>query len=278
MRGSRLANNASQEAKYRKAILTLVHQMTDETKNQVIKLFKSGTAKEFAAQQEEVAAMDESITSKAKKTMNSLLDKFTKLFNEKAKPLANKMVNGAKQTSEKSLRRSMQTLTGLTIKTSLIPEGMEDVTRAAIEENVSLIKSIPQQYFTKVTGSVMRSITSGIPLDTLTDQVQKYNGETERRAKNLALDQVRKAYNTINKQRMQAVGVKKFEWVHSGGGQKPRKSHLAMNGNIYSFDNLPVINKEQVDAGYEAPIHGIPGQAINCRCTMVPVIEFDNEG
>jgi SPP1 gp7 family putative phage head morphogenesis protein len=153
---------------------------------------------------------------------------------------------------------------------------MEDIAKAIVEENVSLIKSIPQQYFKDITGSVMRSITTGAGMSTLLPQIQKYNAMTERRAKNLALDQTRKAYNGINKQRMQSIGVKKFEWVHSGGGQHPRRSHIALGGRVFSFDDLPVINKEQVDAGYEGPVRGIPGQAINCRCTMIPVIEFDD--
>jgi len=69
---------------------------------------------------------------------------------------------------------------------------------------------------------------------------------------------------------MEKVGVKKFKWLHSGGGQKPRKDHIEMNGNIYSFDDLPVIDKRTGE-------RGIPGQAINCRCRMAPVIEFDND-
>ncbi len=94
---------------------------------------------------------------------------------------------------------------------------------------------------------------------------------SDTKAKNIALDQTRKAYAAINKERMTASGYDDFEWLHSGGGMHPRKSHVEMNGKIYSFDKLPVINKEQVDRGYEAPIRGIPGQAFGCGCTMIPV-------
>ena len=68
-----------------------------------------------------------------------------------------------------------------------------------------LIKSIPEQYFKDVTGSVMRSITTGNGLADLVPEIKKYDGQTERRAKLLALDQTRKAYNSINKQRMQSL-------------------------------------------------------------------------
>lgn len=278
LRGKRLNYNASQQMKYRNALEKLVREMADETKKQVTRLFKGEIADDFFQQQEEVAAMDASITSQARILMNALTRKFTRLFSEKSRPLAEKMVNGAAEVSKINLRSSLKQLSSdLSLKTGVVPEGMEDVANAAIVENVSLIKSIPSQYFKDITGSVMRSITTGNGLLTLTPEISKYEGQTARRARNLALDQTRKAYNSINKQRMQAIGVKQFEWVHSGGGQHPRKSHIAMSGNIYSFDNLPIINKENVDRGYESPERGIPGQAINCKCTMVPVINFDTE-
>lgn len=278
LRGKRLNYNVSQQLKYQKQLLSLVRQMAAETKKRVSDLFRDDVSEEFFEQQKEAASMDASITAQAKKVMNKLLDKYETLFSFKSKIAAEKMVNGAKQTSKSSLYTSLKELSGgLSLKTGVVPKGMEDVSNAIITENVSLIKSIPSQYFKDVIGSVMRSITTGDGLKTLIPQIQKYNGITERRAKNIALDQTRKAYNSINKQRMQSIGVKQFEWVHSGGGQKPRRSHIALDGKIFSFDKLPVINQEQVDKGYEAPIRGIPGQAINCRCTMIPVIEFDDE-
>jgi SPP1 gp7 family putative phage head morphogenesis protein len=274
LRGAQLNYSAAQQAKYQKAILTLVRQMSKETKGQIAKLFRSEVLKEYVAQQEQMTT-DASITSKSKKIMRVLTNKFEALFALKAKPISETMVNGASQVSKSNLHASLKKLSGgLSLKTGVIPKGMEEVSNAIVAENVALIKSIPSQYFTDITGSVMRSITTGARLSVLISEIQKYDGVTERRARNIALDQTRKAYNSINKQRMQAVGVKQFEWIHSGGGQHPRKSHIAMNGNIYSFDDLPIINKEQVGSGYEGPITGIPGQAINCKCTMVPVIEF----
>ncbi len=275
--GTRLNYNASQQAKYQKAILTLVRQMTEQTKKEIIKLFESETAESFFTKQKEAAAMDVGIASKTKKVANILMDKFNRLFAIKAQPIAEAMIDGAKKTSEASLKMSLRELSGdLSLSTRVIPTGIKEITQASVEENVSLIQSLPAKYFNDVVGSMMRSITSGISLATLTKQIQKFNGQTERRARNIALDQVRKAYNTFNKHSMQDLGFNKFRWVHSGGGQHPRKSHQAMSGNIYSFDDLPVINKEQVDRGYEGPIRGIPGQAINCKCTMTPVVEFED--
>jgi uncharacterized protein with gpF-like domain len=69
---------------------------------------------------------------------------------------------------------------------------------------------------------------------------------------------------------MQAVDINKFKWIHSGGGQHPRRSHMALSGRIFSFDDLPLKGEEGFANGQ------YPGQAINCACTMVPVIEFED--
>lgn len=275
LRGKNLVYNASRQVKYEVALRNLIIKMTKETRREVMKLFNGDTAKEYFKKQKKAEAMDASIGSAARKLMNVLLSKFDRLFSLKAASLAQTMVDGQADASQRTLHSSLKQLSGgLSIKTGIVPEGMEEDAKAIIAENVSLIKSIPQQYFKDITGSVMRSITTGRGLADLVPEVAKYSGQTERRAKLLALDQTRKAYNQINKQRMVAVGVKQFEWVHSHGGQFPRESHLKIDGHIFSFENL---ESEQAALSVPAEDRGLPGHPVNCRCTMVPVIEFDNE-
>lgn len=274
LRGQQLNYNAAQQQKYSHALHKLVLQMTQEAKRQITKLFNGEIADEYFDKQEQASVMDASITSKARILMNALTDKFTQLFTMKAKPLAENMVKGAATVSKANLHTSLKQLSGgLSLNTGVVPQGMGDVAKATIAENVSLIKSIPAQYFKDVTGAVMRSITTGNGIADLIPAIKKYDGQTTRRAKNLALDQTRKAYNSINKQRMQAVGVKQFEWVHSGGGQKPRESHLKISGHIFDFENL---ESQQAALGVEPKDQGIPGYPVNCRCTMLPVINFDD--
>lgn len=275
LRGTGLNYNASQQAKYKDALNRLIKQMAAEVNKQLERLFNGEVADDYFDEQEEAAAMDASIASKAKKLMNALTAKFQQLFNVKAPLLAESMVSGAADVSKSNLHTSLKQLSGgLSLKTGVVPKGMEEVSKALVAENVSLIKSIPQQYFKDVTGAVMRSITVGRGIADLLPEIKKYQGQTQRRAKNLSLDQTRKAYNSINKQRMQSIGVKQFEWVHSGGGQKPRASHLKISGHIFNFENLEA---QQAALGVPKDDQGIPGYPINCRCTMLPVINFDDE-
>ena len=269
VRGTPLRYNASLQAKYRSELTVLVRKMMDETKKSVIKLFEGRTAKKFYVEQEQMAALDASITSQAKQLAKQLTAKFEQLFSEKAPLMAQKMVENSGKMSNTGLKSSLKKISDdFTLKNNLMTGGLREVTKAVVAENVSLIKSIASEYLSGVQETMMRSITTGGGLELLIPELEKHDGITHRRAKNIALDQTRKAYNAVNKGRMEAVGVKKFEWLHSGGGQHPREDHMAMSGNIYSFDDLPIINKKTGE-------RGIPGQAINCKCVMIPVITLE---
>jgi len=219
--------------------------------------------------------MDASLASKARILLNSLSRTFENLFSVQSSRLAETMVAGASKTSSTAVHKSLQELTGgLSLNTSVVSAGQEEVATALIAENVSLIKSIPEQYMKDVTGSVMRSITTGRGLADLVPELQKYEGQTYRRAKNIALDQTRKAYNTISRQKLLKNGIKEFRWVHSGGGLHPRESHIEIDGKTFSFENVVA---EQAALGVPLNDRGMPGEPINCKCTMRPIIVFETD-
>jgi uncharacterized protein with gpF-like domain len=272
LRGNKLANNAALELRYKRELDKLVKTMTLETNKKLRKLFKDDTAKAFIKQQKQAIALDANLGSQAKKIMNYLTNKFTRLFALKATNLAEQMLNGAEMTSKTALHGSLKELSGgLSLKTGIIPKGYEDIGKAIIAENVSLIKSIPEKYLGDVTGSVMRSITTGKGMADLVPEILKYDGQTYRKAKLIALDQTRKAYQTINKQKLVALGVKRFEWKHTRGSVSPRESHEKISGHIFTFENLEA---EQTALGVPERDRGLPGYPVSCRCVIRPIIEF----
>lgn len=157
---------------------------------------------------------------------------------------------------------------GLTLKTDKMSKGLTDALEAATVENVGLIRNIPQQFYERIEGAVMRSLQpSGGGQSAIYDEVTKIKGMAKRRAELIARDQTRKATATIQVEKAAANGYTKFKWIHSGGGMEPRKLHLDYNGEIFEYANPPVIDKRTGERGY-------PGQAINCRCVAVPVVEW----
>lgn len=84
------------------------------------------------------------------------------------------------------------------LKGSAISPEKSEIMKALLFENVSLIKSIPNEYFKQITGAVARSIENGEGVKWLAKELRTYGAKSERRADLIAQDQTRKAYNTIN--------------------------------------------------------------------------------
>lgn len=263
-KGEPLQHNAAVSVRYVNALSALTAQMTAQVKRDVVKLFKTDAAAAHFA-------TDATIASQSRILLSSLSSRFEALFAKKARPLAEGMINAAEKSGRASLHSSLQKLSGgMSLKTSVSNPVLQNIYKASVVENVGLIKSIASEYLRQVEGAVMRSITTGNGLQDLIPALEKFEGVTHRRAKNIALDQTRKVYNSINRGRMEAIGVRQFMWHHSGGGAHPREDHQEMDGEVYSFDNLPVIDQRTGE-------RGIPGQAPNCKCTMSPVFQFDKE-
>lgn len=262
--GKTLKYNAAVQERYVKELVSLVKQMTQQSEREVLRLFKTETAEQFFT-------TDANITAQAKMTTNRLTKKFDQLFRMKSKGLAETMVNQTEKASSTNLHSSLKQLSGgLSLGTRVFTGEMNTVMNAVIAENVGLITSIAQEYLKNVQGAVMRSITIGNGLQDLIPFFEKQEGITIRRARNIALDQTRKAYNTISAEKMKKIGVTEYEWIHSGGGQHPREDHIAMNGKIFSLtdpDKMAIIDKDGT--------RGKPADAPNCKCTMRPIIKFD---
>ena len=266
LKGPSLGSPTAIEARYQAELRKLTRRMMDEVEREVRALFAGPVAVESHV------TTDASIASQSRILVNALQSKFAVIFRDASRPLAERMVGQAAKASAARLGQSLKELSGgVSIRTDILKSGpVAEIVKASIADNVGLIKSIPAQYLDDVRGAVMRSITSGNGLADLVPYLERERGVTERRARNIALDQTRKAYQSINAERMKAAGIKKFEWIHSGGGQKPRPLHVRMSGNVYSYDDLPVIDERTGE-------RGIPGQAPNCRCTARPVLEFDED-
>lgn len=259
--GKTLYYNASIEQRYVRKLEKLVKRMHKDVTKNIMKFFKKGFSRKYF-EDSSVQVQDDSISSQARILMNELTRKYEKLFNDESKNLADWMVDETLNYSKFSLHESLKQLSGgLSIKTGFITEDLEEVLKAIVTENVSLIRSIPDKYFTEVTGDVMRSITTGRGLADLRPQLQKRLGITERRARNIAIDQIHKTYTSINKERLERVGITQFRWVHSGGGQTPRKSHQKISGQTFSFAD---VEAEQAKLGVPPNDRGLPGYPINC--------------
>lgn len=259
--GTAIRPSAGIEAWYSRELRKLVARTARGLRAELIPVFETPAAEQ---------ALDASLGSQARITANQLIAKYSKLFRERSQILGQLMVRRADRDATGKFVRSLRELSGDTTLSarSLRQGAIGDVTKAAVAENVQLIRSIGTRYLDSVQQSVMSAITTGNGLQDLVPALQKHEGVSLRRARLIANDQVRKTTAVVNKARAQANGLTKYKWVHSGGGREPRPLHESYDGTIFRYDDPPIIDERTGE-------RGIPGQAINCRCIAVPVLDFD---
>lgn len=260
--GAPLTYSAGQMERYDRLIGKMTAAMYKDYMRELKAVFRAN----------DVITIDASISAQARIVLRKLRQKWGRIFTRESTKIVDQIVNGIDKAAGDTLKQSLKQLSGgITLKTDAMPAALKQSISAAIAENVALIKSIEQQYHAQIEGAVMRSLQpGGRGLADVTEALQKYEGITDRRTAIIAKDQTRKIQASISIERAKSAGIKKFKWLHSRGGSEPREDHVAMNGNVYSYDDPPVIDRRTGKRGF-------PGQAINCRCQMVLVIEWGDE-
>ena len=249
----------SVEMKYRRALAELTDFLRKTTVAEIKKAFEAQAA------MTQDASFAETLTA----LIASLQRRFNVLFSERAGGLAEAVARGVDRHSALSAAGSLKELSGdVTLSPVLVQGVAREVLEATVKANVALIKSIPEKYFEQIEGAVMRSIQTGRGMADLQPEIERLGMVTKDRAALIARDQTSKATAALNNVRLDALGIDKFKWLHSGGGKEPRRLHKdTLNGNVYSRANPPIIDERTGE-------RGLPGQLINCRCRMVPVLEF----
>jgi SPP1 gp7 family putative phage head morphogenesis protein len=263
-KGKPLHYSAAVEMRYTDTLTRMVRQMRQATESAFRRLDR-----QFATAQDALGMDAPSYASQARILTDALRKRFAAAFARRARPAAERMQAQVDAASSASLHSSLRELSGgISLSTRSIPKPAIEMLKASVTENVALIRSIPDQYFLDVQGAVMRNIQRGDGTAGVLREIERAGGVATRRAELIARDQVSKATSALNAARMKGLGIRKFEWIHSGGGKEPRKLHQRMSGNIYSLDDPPVIDERTGE-------RGLPGQLINCRCVMRPVLEFE---
>jgi uncharacterized protein with gpF-like domain len=251
--------------RYAQRMTRLIDKMTAEARREVLACLRENGVPDDAV-------MDASPANQVQIVFNALQRKWEQAFGRVASETALSMIDETADNSEKKLGISLKELSGdVTLDVSAISGELRDILDASIKENVALIKRVPSKYFEQMQGDVMRSIQNGNGLADLIPAFEKREVAVRNWAKNVAMDQTRKAFNGINKGRMQSAGLNEFEWIHGGGSNHPREYHRdVLNGKIFSFDPEAENYLPHLDGPGKGE-RGIPGQAPFCRCTMRPV-------
>lgn len=194
--------------------------------------------------------------------IDGLVSKWVKNLDSISDGIAKELVGRSKTNYDKRLHNLLRRR-GFTVNFKHT-QYVQDQAQIALEENVALIKSVGNQYLDKVRSAVWRSVKNGYDLESLVKQLKEIDGVEDRRAKNIAKDQVAKLNQAFEMARAEELGIKEAIWVHSGASKEPRASHKRASGTRYNIKEGCLIDNELIQ----------PAWLPMCKCRAKLIIEI----
>ena len=271
--------NAGIRAAYRKKLLAIIDEMIESYRYWIEAAYKK-SAPQLAQDRVEVIIRQRISAHAARKkagrrlASNNMIDalgslgkRWSRRIDGTAPLLAKYFATKVEERSAAALR-SILKQGNFTVQFKMT-KTVQDVMTASIAENISLIKSIPQQFHTEVEGLVMRSVAAGRDLSELSDELESRFRITRKRAELIARDQNNKATTAITRARYVDMGIQQAIWQHSLAGKTPRPTHIAAGRRKQVFN----VAEGWFDPDPKVSRFIQPGELINCRCTCRPIVK-----
>jgi uncharacterized protein with gpF-like domain len=248
--GLPLRSNVGIEVSYRKKLEALIAQMNRSIIYWIIDRPNAA-----------VMANDANRVTALRDILKALRKRWTDRFDDAAKDVSEWFAKQVVSHSALAMTKTLEAGKIPTVKFKMSATE-RDAVNAVINENVALIKSIPEQHLTAVEGMVMRSVAVGRDLGTLAKELQHQFGVTKKRAALISADQNNKASAVIMRAGMLESGIEYAIWEHSHAGRYPRMEHLLFSGKQFEVAKGAFLEGKWV----------WPGSEINCRCFLKPVL------
>lgn len=251
--------NRGIEANYRKTLQRMINDMRKSVEYWLTAAYRKNPPRMAAVVEQ---AQDASPAERIKAELAGLAKRWIDRFEEYAPRIAEAYLSKMFKASDSAFRAALKDA-GWTVEFKMTP-AVRDAFNASLEENVGLIKSIPEKYLSDIEGIVMRSYANGRDLETMVKEIKARYPVTDRRAVLIARDQSNKANAVVNRARQLELGIVHAVWMHSHAGKTPRPDHVAANGKRYKVSEGCLISGEYI----------MPGEKISCRCTSRAVLPF----
>lgn len=263
-KGSQLRPSAAIRDWYDVQLNRLIISMIEDYRREINRVFEHPDVEEFYSG-------DASPTAQFKKTLNGLNERWKKIFKGAARTLGTRFTEKVDAHSKTTMTNSLS-VAGIVEPRMQYNKNVLETLSASTEFNHTLITNIQAEAHDRIYDVIMLSLSSPNPDEQGQPAIIKHLTEVEemskKRAELIARDQTAKVYSSLNTERMRQNGIQKFQWIHSSAGKVPRPSHVAKDGEIFTLDDPRLWTGPKAD-------QGPPGWPINCRCTMVPVLDID---
>jgi Uncharacterized protein, homolog of phage Mu protein gp30 len=251
---SRISESSSIMAAYQNKLKALVKDMRNS-----IEWYMKGRIKRVVE-----AVNDSNPATEVQKELDRIKRQYAKKTKELSKDLAKKIVLQIRKDAQNRLIAKVKDvkpeIKGIKLTMS---EPMKIKVSAAIKQNVSLIRTIPDRYFSRIENTIMSNVRNNEGTASLFKQLVVAYGITQSQATLIAVDQTRKIHAEIIRQECKELGFNTAIWRHSGISREPRISHQRADGKKFDINKGCKIDGEYIYAAQK------PG----CNCYEEIVIE-----
>jgi uncharacterized protein with gpF-like domain len=249
----RLEASAGIIAMYQKSLKAEVQAMKDS----VEKYLKSKL--KVAAE----AVTDADPVKELQRQINKLKEQYARRLKILSKDLPVQILKQIQRDAERRFKNQIKTAKPeiVSINFEMTPK-LKIISQAFIEQNVSLIRTIPEKYFGRIEQTIMNGLRNNEGTGILFEKIAKDYDVTENQAALIATDQTKKLHEEIVTQRRIELGIYKAFWRHSPKSKVPRKKHLEADGKEYDIRKGCYIDGEWIQ----------PKEKINCDCWQQAIL------
>ena len=174
---------------------------------------------------------------------------------------APRLRRSVEKVSEQAQRHSRSEFKRLGIKLRDTRPELGPLVERWRDRNVALVRSLLGRELSKLERVLERG--EGLRVEVLQERLEERLGVTRSKAELLARDQVLKLNGELTHHLQVSAGIEEYVWT-TGGDERVRESHAALDGTQQRWDTPPVVS----DDGRT----GHPGDDFQCRCTAFPVL------
>lgn len=240
--------------------------------NEVVKKYMPAIRKAAAAEREKNRRQDDAgdlmqAIQKSFQSMGEELERKTSSFGLRKK--LEDLANLTRKLSIQEWKRTVHETLGLDIMDDYyLGEFYRQALQEWIDQNVSLIKSIPQEALSEMHSIVSQGFKTGATLTSIEKEIRNTYHVKRSSAKLLARDQIAKLNGQLTKQQQTDAGVNEYIWSTSGDS-RVRETHKKLDGKKFRWDDPPVVTPPG------KPVRRChPGEDYQCRCVALPVFDI----
>ncbi len=193
------------------------------------------------------------------------------------------IVNSLNRVQKSKFINNINSAVGIDLEQILHNENLEDFVSMQINKNVSLIKSIPDDFFKQIEAEIYNGVSNGATYGSIAKRINGVKdissvfGKLSNRTKFIARNEVENINAALVKKRSEKVGLKKFIWQTSrdervrgnpaGTYPNAKCSHYKLDGKVFTWADGANCGTKII----------YPGSDFNCRCVAINIIEGIND-